>query len=189
MSLVKIPSSTFFLLFFLFSLHWHFLKCFSSSQCSRKMRAKEYLWAIKLAKHWCLRRFIILISLLKSLWSLTVNLHNCGESKVSKLFGLQNAFHQNRYLISSCLRQTCLLHFNIFESTQHLITNGIFKSQLASYSHDTVGSGPFLCMYKHGHSCSRFQPNNWMVCFVGITHAKFNCHLKCLQKDYAVTRH
>lgn len=88
MSLVKIPSSTFFLLFFLFSLHWHFLKCFLQVSAPERWEPKEYLWAIKLAKHWCLRRFLILISLLKSLWSLTVNLHNHGDSKVSKLFEL-----------------------------------------------------------------------------------------------------
>lgn len=82
-----------------------------------------------LAKHCSLGRFIILISILKSLWRLTVNLPNCGESKVSKLFGLQNPLHPNRYITSSCLRQTCLFDLNIFDS-RHLVTKGILKPPL-----------------------------------------------------------
>lgn len=93
MSLVKIPFLTFFLLLFLISLHWHFLSVFLQVSGPIKWEPKKYLWASTFAKHCSLEQFIILISIWKSLWSLTVNLHNCGESKVPKLFRLQNPFH------------------------------------------------------------------------------------------------
>lgn len=117
------------------------------------------------------------------------NLHNCGESKVSKLFGLQSLFHQNSYLISSCLRHMYLSHFNKFDRRLELITNGILKSLLVGNRHKAVGDGHFLCINKHGHSCSHFHHSNWVMWFFCTTHVNFNCHLKCLQKYDTLIQH
>ena len=71
-SLLKIPPLTFFPLLFLVSLPWHFLKCFLQISGPKRWNSKEYLWAINFAKHCSLGRSIILITILKSLWSLIV---------------------------------------------------------------------------------------------------------------------
>lgn len=43
-----------------------------------------------------------------------------------------------------------------------------------------------LCPHKLGRSCSCCRHFNWVMHTAGPSHVDFNCHLKYLQKDYAM---
>ena len=51
-------------------------------------------------------------------------------------------------------------------------------------SHEMVVTGPHICSIGHGYSyCHHW---NWDRCIADATHAKLNCCLKHLQKDYTM---
>lgn len=149
-SLSKIPPLTFFPLLFLVSLHWHFLKCFLQISGPKDEIQKNIYGQLILPNTALLEVPQPLLPYKVSVKSDSKrNLHNCGNYMISNFLDYGTHFIKV-HIISSCLRHTCLSYFNIFDSSLYLITNSIFKSLLAGNSHEVVGNGHFLSIYKHG---------------------------------------